>query len=270
MIRELYGRHRRLISFAVSAFALGLTMMYLVNPDVAAALAILGGWSGTVAFWAATNWERVETIGGRIIGLVGRASSRAERVGISAEMQGQINGARRRLQDELEGALPHPVRVKFVRQPDDIASLHDGEVVIALSNHKKRAENLARATLAYTRADLIRPARSYVDADVMRSVDHSVTKRILYESDRDALDFFIGSIWTDELAVNPSLQDTAHQIEMIERHGLLTRILLSEFLELGRRLYPEFPPPGIFEATRGLVSHLYRIVTKKADEDLVC
>lgn len=55
---------------------------------------------------------------------------------------------------------------------------------------------------------------------------------------------------------------------MIERNGLLTRVLLSEFLELGRRLYPEFPPPGIFEATRGLVTHLHRIVTKKADEDL--
>lgn len=268
MIREFYSDHRRAISLGMSAFAGLLTVLYFVRPDLAAGAAIIGTWALPVALWAMGNWERVETIGAGLLSVPGRVWSHAERVSISAEMQGHINGARRKMLEELEGALPHPVRVKFVRKPGDLTELHEGEIVVVLGNHKRRAENLARATLAYTTADLIRPARPYVDPKVMRSIDHSVTKRILRESDTGALDFFLNSIWADEITRTPDLQGVAHEVETIERHGLLTRVLLTEFLELGRRFYPEFPPPGIFDATRGLLGHLYRIATKRPDESL--
>lgn len=245
-----------------------LTVLYIVQPAFAAFLAVAGSWTVPLSLWAISHWERVESVVGRLLRIPGHLWVHAERVGISAEMQGLINGARRSMLDELDGSLPHPVRVKFVRNPEDLAELRDGEVVIALGNHRRPAENLARATLAYVKSDLIRPARSYVDPKVLRTIDHSVTKRVLKGSDRNALDFFLNSIWTTELSDAPDLQLIAHEIETIERHGLLTRVILSEFLELGRRLYPEFPPPGVYETTRAIVGHLFRIVTKRPDEDL--
>lgn len=268
MFKEFYGEHRRAITTTVAIFAGVLSVLYILRPDLAALAALVATWSIPATLWAIGHWERVESIGGGVITAFSRMWTRAERVGLSAEMQGLINGARRTLLDELEGALPHPVRVKFVRKPEDLVTLHEGEIVVALGNHRRRAENLARATLAYVRADLIRPSRPYVDPVVMRTIDHSVTKRVLRGSDRDALDYFLNSIWASELASTPEIQDVAHEIETIERHGLLTRVLLAEFLELGRRLYPEFPPPGVYVATRSLVSHLFRIVTKRPDEDL--
>jgi hypothetical protein len=235
---------------------------------LAALGAIVGIWGIPAVLYAADHWERVEAIGGRLIGIFGRASSHAERVGVTAELQGNINGARREMQAELEGVLPHPVRIKFVRRPEDLAEIREGEVVLALGNHRRKAENLARATLAYTSTDLIRTARPYVDPAVLRSTDYAVAKRILQRSSSEALDYFLNTMWAIELDGSPAIRALAHRIDAIDRQGLLTRILLTEFLEIGRRYYPAFAPPGLHAVTLEFVDHLYRIVTKAPDEDL--
>jgi hypothetical protein len=268
MIRELFQSHRKAVSITVSAFAIVLTGVYVLRPDLAGFVALVGTWAVPAGFYAATHWETVEAWFGRALSLFGFLNASIERVGISAELQGEINGARRLLDSELEGVLPHPVRIKFVRSVQEIPSLREGEIVIALGSHSSRAENRARGTLAYATADLIRPARTYVDPVVMKSIDYSITRRMLYTADQSALDYFLNTMWPEAIQDEPNLRLMGHKVETIGHHGLLTRVLLTEFLELGRRMYPEFPPPEMLEHTAEFVDHLYRVATKRRDEDL--
>ena len=268
MIKEWYARHRRGTAVTALALSVLLSVVFVVRPDLAGIVGVLAAWSGVVLVAAASNWEAVEKRGGRLIGLIGYFSSTAERVGLSAEMQGAINGARRELQDELPDVMPYPARVKFVRRPDELCALKDGEVVISLKNPGKKAENTARATLTYVTAATIRPARPYVSKPVMSGVDYSITKRVLRKADRHALDFFLTEMWEPALANEPELRDICHEVEKIERKGLLTRVLLAEFLELGRRLYGEFPPPTVHAETREFVAHMARLADKAPDEDV--
>lgn len=268
MSRAWFSRHRLTIIAAAILVAMLLTGIFVVRPDFAGIAAILLSWAVPCGALAFDKWEKVESLGGRALVAFGFVSSRAERVGIAADMQGQLNGARRELEGELEGALPHPLRVKFVRNPAEVASLSEGEVVIALGDHRKRSQNVARAALAYTSTDLIRPARPYLDPTALKSLDLAVAKRLLLATDTDALNYFLNDVYSEALDSDNSLRELCSEVEGLERNGVLSRILLTEYLELGRRLFPGFPPPGVQSATREFVHHMYRIVTKRYDEDL--
>lgn len=268
MIVDFYRRHRQGIALAVSGSALALTLAYLVAPAAVAIIGIGAGWLAAMATIVINHPEKAEAIAGRLLGTFGWANSRAQRLALSAELQGTINGGRNELHDEVAGLMPYPARVKFVRSEGDIATLQEGEVVIALHDPRRHAENVARGTLAYVAAATIPPARAYVDRQVLRSIDFSLTKRILRASSGEALDFFLNQLWSPSLVSEPELRELCHEIEVIERDGLLTRVLLAEYLELGRRLYGQFPPADVHEATLALLHLLYRIVTRDHSEEI--
>lgn len=268
MILEFYRHHRQRIALAVSGLALALTLAYLIVPAAVAIIGIAAGWVAAAATIVINNPERAEAIGGRLLGTFGWANSRAQRLALSAELQGTINGGRNELHEEVAGLMPYPARVKFVRSQGELASLEEGEVVIALHDPRRHAENVARATLAYVAAATIPPARAYVDRRVLQSVDFSLTKRILRASSGEALDFFLNQLWSPSLLSEPELRELCHEVEVIERDGLLTRVLLAEYLELGRRLYGQFPPADVHESTLALLHLLYRIVVRDRTEEL--
>jgi hypothetical protein len=268
LIRDFYGKHRAGIAFVVAATAALATLTLLVMPGLAAVIGVATPSVLVVGGVIVNHWELVEKHGGRLIGAAARASTRAERVGLSAELQGLINGGRKHVSDDLTDLMPYPARVKFVTNESELASLRDGEIVIALKDPSKHAENAARATLAYVSEATIRTARAYVSPQVLTGVDFSLAKRILLQSDRAALDYLIGRIWSGALEGKPELRTVCHHIETIERHGLLTRVLLVEFLELGRRLYGEFPPPDVHRQTLEFVTHLSQLAGKERDQDV--
>jgi hypothetical protein len=266
VIRDWYGAHRRLVVVAAVIAAIGLSVVYILAPVLAAGIGILGVWIGAVVLALWDRWDRVEKWGGRAIGALSYLSTRAERVGLSAEMQGLINGARRELEDELPDVMPYAARVQFVRNEADLAVLGEGEVVISLKDPRRRAENTARATMAYVSAATLRPARPYVARDVVTGVDYSLTKKILREADVRALDYFLTEMWEPGLRAQPDLRDICHEVERIEGQGLLTRILLSEFLQLGRELWGQFPPRDVLSETREFVAYLARVGDKHPDD----
>jgi hypothetical protein len=148
-----------------------LTLIAVLMPLVAGILGAVGLWCLVAVAFAWDHWERVEKVFGRLLGFASFVGGRAERTALSAEMQGVINGARKEIQEEVADAMPLPARVRFVRDDADIAELKDGEVVISLRNPRRRAENTARATIAYVSAATIRPARLYVGQTVMTGIE---------------------------------------------------------------------------------------------------
>lgn len=259
MIREWVTRHRRKTFVLAVVSGVAIALIVLFAPVLVAVGTVI---LIPVAGWLITHVEQAEKWGGRTLELFSFASGRAERVGLSAEMQGVINGARERLQGELPDVMPAPVRVKFVRTPDDLAQLQNGEVVISLQNPTRRPENTARATLGYVTTITIRPARPYVGRDVMAGVDYSITKRILRAADSQALDYFLSEIWEPEMRQRGELRSICAEVEAVERHGLLTRVLLAEFLDLGRRLFGEYPTPEMHNEARELLAYTAAIASR--------
>jgi hypothetical protein len=183
-------------------------------------------------------------------------------------MQGLINGARKDLQNELPDVMPLPARVRFVRDDADLAALNEGEVVISLKDPRRHAENTARATMAYVSTAALRPARPYVGRLVMTSIDFSLTKKFLKRADVRALDYFLTDIWAPSIEGQPDLQTISDQVERIEVRGVLTRILLTEFLELGRRMWGQNPSMAVQSEAREFVRYVAGTVDRQAGENI--
>ena len=209
MIRDFYAAHKGAAAFAAATTAVALSVGYVLLPGLAPIVTLVIGWCVSVFVVAAGHWEAVEKHGGRALGLLAFASKSAERVGLSAEMQGIINSGRKDLSEEFAEIMPHPARLMFVRDAAELATLRDGEIVIALRDPSKHVENTARATLAYVAADTIRPARTYIDPLVMAGVHFSLTKRILRGSDSAALDYLINDLWDPTVRATSSVTQQA-------------------------------------------------------------
>ena len=266
MIREWFASHQKVVIPAALAGALVLTAVTFVAPLLGAVIAALGGWSVLLVAGVVNHWEGVEKWGGRLLGSASYFSGRAERVALSAEMQGLINGARKEMAGELPDVMPLPARIRFVRNERDLAELGEGEVVISLRDPRRHAENTARAALAYVSTAAVRPARPYVGRDVMTGVDYSLTKKILRCADVRALDYFLTDLWAPSVEGHPELQAICDAVEHIDEQGLLTRVLLEEFLDLGRRLWGQNPSPAVQAEAREFVDFLAHLVEKQPDE----
>lgn len=256
-------KHRRALLVVALIIAIGVTVGFILAPLVVGVLGFVGGLMTPVVVFAATNWELTQRWIGRGLSLLGWASGTIDRTSTAAQVQGVINGGREVLQDELDGIMSEPARVRFVKDAADLARVEDGEIVIAMKRSRDAAENLANATLAYVTAATIRPARPYVDPDTLRSIDFSLTKRVLYSTDKRALDYLLTRLWPPAVDHRPDLLELCHLTEALGEDGLLTRVLLAEYLDMGRRLYGRFPPPRVYEETREFAQFLYRIAARE-------
>ncbi len=263
MIRDwVVGHQKRVVVIAILA-AIIVTLLIVLAPLIGAVVGILGAWTAVIAVAIWDRWDRIEKYGGRAVGAVSYITGRGRRVGLSAEMQGLINGARKDLEEELPDVMPLPARVRFVKQDEDIAALGEGEVVISLKDPRRRAENTARATMAYVSTAAVRPARPYVARAVMTGIDFSLTKKFLKRANMQALDYFLTEIWTPEMAGNLDLHGICDQVERIEGQGVLSRILLAEFLELGRRLWGQHPSLAVHSETREFLRYVATSVDRQ-------
>jgi hypothetical protein len=266
VIRDWYRSHRRVVVAGAVVGALLLSGAFLLAPLLAAGVGVAGAWVAAIAILAWDHSETVEKWAGRGLGSLSWLGSRTERLALTAEIQGLINGARKELQDELPDVMPAPARVRFVRTTEEVAALKDGEVVISLRNPHKRAENTARATMAYVSTAMIRPARPYVARSVIAGVDYSITKKILRQADVHALDYFLNEVWGPELEGRADLRDACHEVERVEAYGLLTHVLLTEYLELGRRRWGAYPTEAERSETREFLTYLANVADKGPED----
>lgn len=94
MIRDWASSHGGLILTTCVAAAVLLTLTLLFVPLLAGIIGAVGLWSLAAVALVWKNWESCENASGRLLGFVSFVGGRPERIALSAELQGMINGAR--------------------------------------------------------------------------------------------------------------------------------------------------------------------------------
>jgi hypothetical protein len=105
---------------------------------------------------------------------------------------------------------------------------------------RHREENVANAVMAYLPKAVIPRARNYVDRDTMRAVDLTLARVILQASHMPsgALDVFFDRHLDPALSGGSDLRDRLEEVDAIDLHGWLTRVMLNEYQRMGEQLYP--------------------------------
>lgn len=222
--------------------AVCIVMYVFLNPDKAE---IWGSWA----------W--------RLIGLVFRS---ADKRAVAYRVQGEVNAATAKLfKSAPAGMVEGKLKINWTTAADLPAVVRNGEVVVFMQRSDQRERNVAKATMLYVPKAIVPRARPYVDPTIMEAVDLVVAKSILAEDDENVgvLDTFFRDYLDAAMASSSGLRERLEEIDEIDLQGWLTRVLLREYLYLGRDLYPAPAQDSWFRETEAFARWLHRLATKK-------
>ncbi|MEM3551930.1 MAG: hypothetical protein QXV01_12680, partial [Candidatus Bathyarchaeia archaeon] len=182
-------------------------------------------------------------------------------------IEGNLNASRDSINREAQGAMPYPVKVEWVKEesPESFVDKYKGEVVVRMRHHKYEPRNLAYATVESVSKGFLPTTRIYLDGKVNKSLDFTMTKKILTELKKmEALDYFLTEV------VQPESDDTDIRtylttLEKLDEGGIFTRLLVRELVELGRRLYPRYDEEARLD-TQKLMQFLKKFTERKKGE----
>jgi hypothetical protein len=185
--------------------------------------------------------DRAQKVAGFIWAGIARVFGAADRKAVAHLVQGDVNTARAELmKDAPEGVLDSKLKVKWTKPEDAQALMREGDVVVFMKKARHREENLANAVMAYLPRAVLPRARRYIDRETMRAVDLTLARSILQVSHMPTgvLDVFFEKHLDPVLAEESGLRERLDEVDAIDIHGWLTRVMLNEYRIMGEKLYP--------------------------------
>jgi hypothetical protein len=220
-----------------------------------------------VLLYALANPEKAEKVAGWLWRPLAGLSRMADKKAIAYSVQGDINTARARLMKNApqEAVLDRKLKVKWAKPEEAQAHIRGGDVIVFMKKAPQREENIANAVVAYLPRAVLPRARRYVDRETMRAVDLTLARSILQVSNMPtgALDVFFERHLDPALAEESELHDRLEEIDAIDVHGWLTRVLLNEYRVMGERLYPSQPDDVCVRDARSFCNWLGKLATRK-------
>lgn len=164
----------------------------------------------------------------------------AELASVKYNIEGNLNTSKETINSEVRDLMPCEAKVKWVQEVDSESFLDEykGKVIIKMHPHSNQAANLTHATMAYVSKGLIPESRLYLDEKMGKSVDLTMVKKILSETNqKSALGFFLREVISKEIN-DSEIRDHIAIMETWDKRGIFTRMFLNELRELGRKLFP--------------------------------
>jgi hypothetical protein len=210
--------------------------------------------------------EKAQIVAGWLWGIFGLIWRQADKRAVAYKVQGSVNSATRELlKSSPPFLLDGKLQIKWTSAEEVSTVLHGGEVVVFMRRSSHAHENTARALMAYIPGAVVPRARRYVDVQTMRAADLVLAKSILCQDGVDcaALDAFLGE-FMDSACSSPELKRKIEELDEVDVHGWLGRILLAEFYFLGRKLYPSEPQASWMNEAEQFTEWLYRLAVRPA------
>jgi hypothetical protein len=188
----------------------------------------------------------------------------ADRKAVAFSVQGDVNSACAALMKDVpEGLLGGKLKLEWASAEQARARIRDGEVVVFMRRSRDREENITNALMTYLPRAIIPRARPYIDRETMRAVDLTIARSILALSHMPSgtLDVFF------EHHLNPALaelRNKLNEIDAIDLHGWLTRVMLSEYRRLGDKLYPSPCDDACLHDAREFCTWLAKLARREA------
>ena len=193
----------------------------------------------------------------------------AELASVKHNIEGNLNTFKETINSEVRDLMPYEAKIKWVQEVDSKSFLdkYKGKVIIRMHSHNNQAMNLAHATIAFVSKGLIPESRLYLDEKMSKSVDFTMTKKILLgQNQRNALDFFLREVITREIN-DPELRGYITLMETWDKQGIFTRMFLNELRELGRKLFPNIDEPARADV-KGFYDYLGVLAKRKPGEEI--
>jgi hypothetical protein len=221
--------------------------------------------------WVMLAPQKAEKVAGWLWGGLGWAGRRARQKAVAFKVQGEVNDARAAaLKDAPMNIIEGDLRLKFHSADEAKAAVDGGEVVVFMRRRPHHAENVAHALMAYLPKAVLPRARRYLDEETMRAADLTLAKAVLADEERPrgALDCFYEHHLDPAAKISEELTTKLGELDEIDLHGWMTRVLLAEYRALGEQLYPGAQHPAVFKETARFEAWLHDLARPRERGDL--
>ncbi|MHA1279707.1 MAG: hypothetical protein ACTSQ8_21090 [Candidatus Helarchaeota archaeon] len=214
--------------------------------------------------WAFNNLEQIEILMSWILRIVSWISHRTKLKAINTQIQAKINVAVENIEDEVEGVMPYPLKIEWVKGTLDNSTLKDNEIIVKLNNNFDDAQNLASATLLYLHEGFLRQSRYHTNPSLQNALDLEMAWKILCTNEESNLGhYFLENIYYPYILEDSKIEGFSSKIRSIDSAGMHTRIFLRELRGLGRKVAGELPAKQTKEETAICINFLNKITTSE-------
>jgi hypothetical protein len=192
-----------------------------------------------------------------------------EKYAVEKRLESTIGLSSKKINEDGVEILPHGVDIKWEESKDREAFLKENKIVVCLEPSQNEARNLARATMLYTSADLIRESQRFIDHRVLKSACFAVGRKMLMMDRRlDAFKCLNEEFLVPEVARFPSIEGYVNVMEKLDSEGNFTRLLMRELSELGAKLSAVLSDPRAVAETLSFLEIMKRLSEKERGVDV--
>ncbi len=210
--------------------------------------------------------EKAQMVAGWLWAVVSGITKRGDRTAVALRVQGHVNASTKHLLRKVpDGIVEGKLKLKWSSSDEAKAYLRDGDVVVFMKRSQHHEENVARALMVYLPKAVIPRARRYLDQPTMAAVDLTLAKIILGRStaSQGVLDVFYEQHLDPACAEDGALGKLVTELDEIDLHGWLLRVLLPEYRRLGNRLHPAQPDVRSQADTAAFARWMHRLAARE-------
>lgn len=260
-----------IVGFAAVIF----TLCILAIVGISSLIAIFGmsGWAvvGFIVVYFSLNPEKIDKWIAIITRLFAWLGYRIESTYIARDVQSRVNEFVNQLETEVDGITPYQLKIEWVKAEEvsEEAFIRGNEVVVVMNCHKNQDKNFVKAVMAYLSKGIIPKARGHVDKKVVRSVDLFMGQKIIGQRNiGSALDYFLEEEFEPIIKKDEKIKEYVSKMSDLDEQGVFHRILLREFLYVGRKMYGELPKSEVKRETSEFLKFLWNIIAKEGRKDV--
>lgn len=225
----------------------------------------LGGLVGCV-IWALNNLGQIDTILTWIYRLFSWISRKIRLRGVTSQIQSRINVGADLIESEVQGVMPHPIKIDWIDRGEEYAQLKDGQIVVRIRNEFNNARNIVATTMLYLQEGLLKDSRPYIDHRLLKALDLDVAWKLIGKNEEsDVAHHFLNQVFNPIVENDSVVARDCEKIDAMDSRGVKTRVFMRELRGVGVKVIgsEEKPTKDLKDETRSFADFLNTIVTSE-------
>jgi hypothetical protein len=210
--------------------------------------------------------DKAKQLAGWFWTLIARIWRRVDKRAVANRVEGDINWGRKRLlRHAPDNLIESKLRIRWTDAEEAKAAVENGEIIVFMRRSECHEDNVAHALMAYLPRAIVPRARRYIDEQRMRASDLTVAKSLVTQEglSRGLAEAFFERYFDPAKQESPELKQKLEELDQIDLHGWLVRVLLVEFLNLGEMLYPGEPNADCLKEAESFARWLYELAMRE-------
>lgn len=193
-------------------------------------------------------------------------SSKARKSTISNGIRGRVIKASKKLKDVDPEVIIKDLKIEWVKEENIESFVNKGQVIVRMKQETNPHKNFVTAVSTYVNRGLLPRAQRYIDKDVLKASNLSVTRSLIINGDDDALEYFDNSVLSPIINADEQIAELINDIRTLDGNGMFYQILLNEYSKAARKIYPDISDPCLTAESKEFLYFLQRIAMGCFDE----